>query len=202
MTTRRGFLVGAFASAASGLILPSFYERALAYIHDHDTPWLPSPRNAGQTLFARFDTDTWYLTLGKPLDCLPEMNWAEIWTMTHGSVEAGLVADHGYTFEQLARVTDPRILEDIPAPDDQADEWSVLEAITPPERAAFDLLWPLDLSSDGESDEALGEIEFWEACDRPRSDYYGVHVTSDMALSCLQHRLNVLGTGIGVEVIE
>jgi (p)ppGpp synthase/HD superfamily hydrolase len=45
----------------------------------------------------------------------------------------------------------------------------------------------------------VGELEFMDG-PHPGSNYLGVHARDDLSISLLQHRLNVLGTGIAVEV--
>ena len=205
MITRRGFLLGGATATASGIVLPSFFERALAHVDNHGAPLLEPASGADELLFASFDgVDSWVLSLGEPLTELPVMTYEELWTEQYGSFEQGVQEHIGYTQEELAAETDPEVLEailaEIPPRDGEVDPSLVLESIDTPEAEAFHLLSSLDLGPWDGYDKALGDLTFWDGpC--PGNDYRGVHAQSDLALSCLQHRLNALGTGIAVRLL-
>lgn len=199
MITRRGFLLGGAATTASGLILPSFFERALAHVENHGEPLLEAAGGASEQLFASYDNiSSWVLSVGEPLDEVPVMTYAELWTEQYGSFEEGLVVDQGFTLAELE--SDPELRACIPDPDDAAPDWQVLDSITLPEAEAYHLLSSLDLGPWNDYDEALGDLVFWDGpC--PGNDYRGVHAESDIALSCLQHRLTQLDTGIELRLL-
>jgi hypothetical protein len=196
--SRRGFLLGGAAASAGGLVLPSFFERALAHVEDRGEPLLEAARRADELLCARYEVDGWVLSVGEPLEEVPVRTYAELWTEQYGSFEAGVLADQGFTFAELE--SDPELRACVPKPDDRAPDWKVLDSIVTPEAEAFHLLSRLDLGPWDGYDEALGDLVFWDGpC--PGNDYQGVHVESAIALSCLQHRLNQLGTGMKVHLL-
>ena len=51
---RRQFLIRT-GLAAGGLLLPRFFDRALAFVENHGEPLIEEPLNAADTLSVRFD---------------------------------------------------------------------------------------------------------------------------------------------------
>jgi len=75
---RRKFLL-ALSSATSGLILPRFYERAVAYLANHGEPLLEAPSRVGQVLnvYTDYGDHGGLFSFGHPLDGAPRLTWRE-----------------------------------------------------------------------------------------------------------------------------
>ena len=79
--TRRQFLLG----TASGLILPTFYEKAYGYFENHGEPLLITPKQPEEILYAskNFAAEGYQLNLGNPEEQPLQMTIREF-CMTYG----------------------------------------------------------------------------------------------------------------------
>ncbi|MHA7816428.1 MAG: hypothetical protein ACX93N_08135 [Pseudohaliea sp.] len=183
MISRREFLVG----IGAGLILPKFFDRALAAYDNFgeailEAPQVPNP----SILTARTYGDGYQLLLGDPDEQPPE-------SMTLREY----VERYGYWDMETAEENWDMAL------DDQMDFWQYFDTWCredSPNARAYHLLDSYDLGSlRGHGREKAGEIEFIDGpC--PGNDYLGVEAATALDLSLLQTRLNELGAGVQLVV--
>lgn len=185
--TRRHFILG----TGAGLILPSYYDKVLAYCENYGEALLETPETTKIELIA-MDwgwSDGFELNWGDPRLEPPEMTVREFARRYCGGEEAyrldnGLEDDDEVDF------------------DAQMEQWVVDENwswMDSPRAKAYRLLENIDLGPDFFGDNAVGEIQFINGpC--PGSDYRAVLAPSHVDLSLLQKRLNELNTGIRIRV--
>jgi len=182
LISRRQFLLG----AGAGLILPSFFERALAYSENHGEPLLDLTRNADIHLFA---VDRGGAGL--------ELNWGDPWEEPPKLTRRELAEEYygGVEHYEWVLAEDPDF--DLDA---EADILEVIDAwarVDSPNARAYRLLESYDLGPDLSGPGRVGEIRFIDGpC--PGNDYLGVEAPSPLDLSLLQHRLNQLRSGIRI----
>jgi hypothetical protein len=180
--SRRQFLLG----TGAGLILPSFFERALAYWENHGASLLDTARNADIQLFAvDRGGDGLELNWGDPWEEPPKLTRRELAEKYYGGIdhyECYLEEDPDFDLDEEAD-----ILEVV-------DAWARVDS---PNARAYRLLERYDLGAAFSGPERVGEIRFIDGpC--PGNDYLGVEAPSPLDLSLLQHRLNQLNTGIQI----
>ncbi len=183
--SRRQFILGA-SGAAAGLILPSFYDKALSYFENHGEPLIVLPRESDVELVV-YDFGSFQLHLGDPNIEPPAMTYREYGIRYWGSVE-----------DYMEGCFDP---EDIDL-DALVEPWKVEEAWYRSDGTsaqAYHLLEPYDLGPEFSGTESVGSLEFIDGpC--PGSDYLGVEAADLMSISLLQKRLNDLNTGIRISM--
>lgn len=185
MISRRSFLIG----AGAGLILPRFFEQALAQYENHGEALLHAPEQVGTTLIAsREYSDNFQLLLGDIREEPPSMTVAEyVERYSFLSLEeaAQEYADWGLS------------LDDQMPWDYVCDAWCLKDS---PNARAFELLSGFDLGSlKAHGDRKIGEILFINGpC--PGNDYRGVEAPTELDLSLLQNRLNQLRSGVSIEI--
>ena len=192
MSTRRAFLVG----AGSALTLP-IVSKFEWFIETKGRPLIEVPRDSVETLFVDLESNG-QITLGPQVYDLPEITWGEYLAqyVVGGELPSGpselqeLCEDYGVEVDVLDCGCDSEFW---------IDSWARTES---PNANAYHLLTSLDIGPElcGHPGE-VGELNFIDGpC--PGNDYLGVHVYDDLSISLLQHRMNVLGENIAVEVIK
>ena len=191
--TRRQFLLAGTALGA-GLIVPSFFKQAAAFVEQCGEALLVPPKEIITDMFAIDRGDYEYqLNLGNPYTEPPILSWREYFA-TYGDdpLEYFDVANESEIEERIGIGLD-----------DEADWFVVVDSWArseSPNSRAYRLLEGLDLGTELSGADAVGEIRFIDgAC--PGVDYLGVHAPDDLSLSLLQHRLNQLGTGIRIQIV-
>lgn len=183
--SRRQFILG----TAAGLILPSYYDKVLAYWENHGEPLIEVPKTTKIELIA-IDKCGWGLELnwGDPLSEPPEMTVREFARRYCGSEEDYI----------LLWGPDPDIDFDAPMDWDLGfDTWARCDS---PNAAAFGLLAGLDLGPELLDRGPVEDLRFIDGyC--PGNDYLAVEVGNEISLSLLQKRLNELDTGISLRFV-
>ena len=167
--SRRHFLLGT-AGAAAGLILPSYYRRALEFIDVRGEPLLePAPRPVGSPYAGpppmtlrqfsdRYEIDlyaNWYLEPDEVPDWDEPIDWSQEFFF---------------------------------------DTWVLRDS---PDKLAYELLSNLDLGPQLAGPNAVGELKVEEGHTMV-STYWDVGAVDDISLSLLQERLNALNTGVKI----
>ena len=181
--SRRQFILG----TASGLILPSYYDKVLAYFENHGEPLIEIPKQVDTELLVVDEYGSYQFHLGDPWAEPPEMTVREF-ALEHCGGEEAYQEDWcdgaDVDFDDFV---DPEIVIDYWARHDSSNA------------QAFYLLEGLDLGPDLNRKNAVGEIRFIDgAC--PGNDYLGVEAADQVSISLLQKRLNELVTGIRITV--
>ena len=185
---RRQFLTRAF-SAAGQLVLPRFFDRALAFVENHGEPLLETPVEPVKKLYAAYQEEGvyWIIDGLMPRGIPPPVSWREYFHLTQGRL-LNQVEDWELEPNQL---------------DDPMDQW-VWETYwfynLSPNALAYKYLQDLDLGPEfGKSDRAKGEIRFQDA-PMMASDCRWAEVDDFLSISLLQNRLNELGENVSLEV--
>ena len=182
--TRRQFLLG----TSAGLILPSYFDRAVTYFENHGEPLLEAQRNPRRTLYAiNHDGEGFQLCLDSLDINPPGMTLREFAEWQAGSLEE-------YLYEWVCEDPEQVRIDDVDW-DKEADPLSVLDAwprTDLPPGAAHVYLQGLDLGTGLTGPDAVGGLKFYDG-PFPGSDYLAVHATDEVSLSLLQKRLNDLG---------
>jgi hypothetical protein len=189
--TRRQFLLG----TASGLILPSFYDRVFSYFENHGEPLLIAPKNPGEILYACADfaePPKLQLHLGDPEEGPPDM------TIREFCLKYGAGNPETWWRDSWLCTEDPEPIEmDDPMNRDIVMDWWLRKDSST--ARAYRYLESLDLGSDFNGPNPVGGLDFIDgAC--PGNDYLGVEALNPVSLSLLQQRLNELGVGIEVRL--
>lgn len=183
MISRREFFVG----IGSGLILPRFFERALARYEKQGEPLLLAPETPEATMTAvRWCAgDDFQLLLGDPEERPPGSMTLEDYVNRYG----------GSDMETAEEDWDMALHD--PMPEEAVfAAWCRKES---PNARAYELLDSLHLGPLVGAGDSVGEITFIDgAC--PGNDYLGVEAATELDLSLLQHRLTELRSGIRLEV--
>ena len=181
--SRRQFILG----TASGLILPSYYDKVLSYFENHGEPLIEIPKQADTELLVVDDYGSLQFHLGDPEAEPPEMTVREFALEHCGSEEAYREEWCDGEEVDFDDFVDPEIVLDYWARDESSNA------------QAFYLLEGLDLGPDLNRKNAVGEIRFIDgAC--PGNDYLGVEAADQVSISLLQKRLNELDMGIRITV--
>jgi len=181
--SRRHFVLG----TAAGLILPSYFEKALAFLENTGEPLLVPPTDAVVELIAMdWHAGGFELNLGDPYQEPPEMTVREFARRYWGG-EAAYLDAWGYDDCDFAR---------------KMDFWEVIDCWgmkDSPNARAYRLLDGLDLGHQFAGPDAVGTLEFIEGpC--PGSNYVGVEAADQLSVSLLQKRLNDLNMGIRIRM--
>ena len=190
--TRRHFLLG----TSAGLILPSYFDKALSFFENTGKPLLEIPLNAGKTLYAcDDDVGGFQLRLGSKNPEPPSMTLREFAESQCGSLEEYLYEWWGEDPENVG-------VDDVDW-EKEADTDMVWDALqgSLPTGAAFFYLDGLDLGTELAHPETAGGLQFHD-CPFPVGDYRGVHATDEVSLSLLQKRLNDLGENVQIELVR
>ncbi len=185
--SRRHFLLGA-AGAAAGLILPSYYRRALEFIDRTGRPLLEDIARPSIELTAYpadYSELKYKLAIGDPCQGPPSMTLREFADRYDYDVDEWYYED----------------CDEIPwdEPVDWGCEtffetWMLREA---PEKLAYELLSGIDLGPQLGGRNAVGELKVEQGWTMV-STYWDVAAADDITLSLLQERLNALDTGVKV----
>ena len=186
---RRQFLTRAF-SAAGQLVLPRFFDRALAFVENHGEALLEAPPEPKKTLYAAYQEEGvyWIIDGLMPKEIPPSrVTWREYFLLTGDELVNGM---ENWELE-------PGQL------DDSMDYWA-FETYwfynLSPNAKAFKYLQDLDLGPEfGKNDRAEGEIRFQDA-PMMASDCRWAEVDDLLSISLLQNRLNELGENVSLEV--
>ena len=184
--SRRHFLLGS-AGAAAGLILPSYYQRALEFTDRTGRPLLEpvSQPTIELTAFVGDWGDLKYnLTVGEPYAGPPpttlrqfaeryDIDMYECWYLEEG--------EEPDWDEQI----------DWWSNDFFFDTWMYRDA---PDKLAYELLADLDLGPKFQGENAVGQLNL-EHGHTMVSSYWTVEAADEITLSLLQERLTALNTG-------
>jgi len=179
MITRRTFLKASVA-AASGLILPSWLERAESYINHEGQPYLEPLATHREKLYA-FDWDYggYALSLGKPYEEPNlDLTWEEfIQSYANGQEHFDLMLEDEQGLITVEDRVDPEVV---------LNEWIYEKN---PIRKAFHFLGNIDLGKDLGCGKGCGGLRFYNGFS-PMHDAQYVAAIDNMTLSLLQKRLN------------
>ncbi|HCY13950.1 MAG TPA: hypothetical protein DG414_08955 [Gammaproteobacteria bacterium] len=185
---RRQFLIRTVA-ASSQLILPPFFDRALAFVENHGEPLLEAPVEPIKTLYAAYREEGvyWIIDGLMPKEIPPAITWREYFLLTGDDVVSGI---ENWELE--------------PGQLDEPMGYWVWETYwcynLSPNAIATRYLSDLDLGPEfGSCGEAKGEIRFWDA-PMITSDCRWAEIDDLLSLSLLQNRLNELGENVSLEV--
>jgi len=186
---RRQFLIRAGAIAGQ-LLVPRFFERALAFVENHDEPLLEIPSDSTRELLVQYSEDGCFLILDGPLPTeVPEpISWREYLLRECASDFEESMAAYELTANEL---------------DHPMNEWTwehYWSRNLCSNATAWDYLYGLDLGPEfGKSPGASGEIRFVDAkC--IGNDAKFVEVDDFLSMSLLQDRLNQLGEKTSLRV--
>ncbi len=190
--SRRHFLLG----TSAGLILPSYFDKAVSFFDATGEPLLEVPQNPVTTLYAVDDeVGGFQFRLGSKDAEPPGMTLREFAESECGSLEEYLYEWWGEDPENVG-VDDV----DWEAEADPELVWDALQGSLPT-GAAFFYLDGLDLGSELVGPEVAGGLDFYDG-PFPGSNYRGVHATDEVSLSLLQKRLNDLGENVQIELVR
>lgn len=191
--SRRHFLLGT-AGAAAGLILPSYYRRALEFLDRTGSPLIEPQGITNQVLtaypYAHYGDDLKYgLVLG-PFD--PNLTPPELTLQQFADRYDADLDDVLECYGELA---------DLHTPVDWEKEYFLETWMyrDDPDRQAYELLSGLDLGPELSGPEAAGYVHL-EIGGSPASTAWIVGTEDEISLSLLQERLNALHTGVRIEM--
>lgn len=186
--TRRQFLLTT-SGAGLGIILPSFYEKALAFYQNHGEPLILPSKDSNEILYASTNSINGIeLFLGNPEVEIPKYTWREFIKEFKYGDSSDYIDPEDEEGEALWIDLDAKA-----DPAEVADYWYY------PWTAAYDYLTELDLGPDLDSPDAVGELRLLSGF--PGSDYRGIAAADYITLSLLQERLNQLNEGIRIELL-
>jgi hypothetical protein len=186
--TRRSFLLGT-AGAAAGLIIPSYYQRALEFLDETGVPLLEPANTNAVPLYAGRSVSV----CGYELSTMPEFPEFPEWTLQDFADRYG--ADDLYWSYEEGEI-------DFAEPVDWSHElfyekWYQCES---PVTHAYDLLKGIDLGPELTAGAGKGEVLVWNA-PSPASCYQGVEAVDEISISLLQKRLDDLGKNFAIHVV-
>ena len=185
---RHQFLIRAGAIVGQ-LLVPRFFDRALAFVENHDEPLLEIPRDAARHLAVSWQEDGVYWITEGPMatEFPPPITWREF------SDQPGL----GLEWVMEGWELKPSQL------DQPMNKWFWEEhwcRQLSPHGLAWDYLDQLDLGpAFGNHAEAGGEIRFIDGS-MPGSDSRWVEVDDLLSVSLLQNRFNELDESTSLEI--
>jgi hypothetical protein len=185
--TRRQFILG----TAAGLILPSYYDKVITYFENHGEPLIEIRKRSDLDLYA--------------VDCgggIIDFHLGEVAMESPGPMSLREYAERYFGGEQgyLDAYCEEREeveFDEIAYPSMVETTWTRNNGTAKAHR----LLEKLDLGSDFDSDDAVGQLEFLD-CPNMCSEYLGVQTEDPVSVSLLQKRLNELNTGIRITMRE
>ena len=185
---RRQFLIRAGAIAGQ-LLVPRFFDRALAFVENHDEPLLEIPRDAARHLSVSWQEDGVYWITEGPMatEFPPPITWREYCSEPFFDFDETV---EGWELEphQLDQPMDKWVWE---------EHWCRIHS---PHGRAWDYLDELDLGpAFGKQPDAEGEIRFIDG-PMPGNDSRWVEVDDFLSVSLLQNRLNQLGEKTSLRV--
>jgi hypothetical protein len=191
---RRQFFLG----TAAGLILPSYFQKALSFLDTRGVPLLDAPVQVAHTLYARKEfKDGGYQLLLDEID----FELSKVTLREHAIEYCGSPED--YVREMEGHDEEEKVNLDGYDWDECVDEETVIESINRydfPWGAAYDYLEHLDFGVGLEGAEAVGDLRFYDGC-CPGNDYLGVEAADEITLSLLQNRLNELRKDVQIVVL-
>ena len=191
--SRRHFILGT-AGAAAGLILPSYYRRALEFLDQTGIPLIEPQGITTQVLTAypyeHYGGELKYGLVRGPFD--PDPTPPELTLQQFADRYNADLDDVLECYGELAGLDTPVNWE----LEYFIDTWSYKEA---PEREAYELLSGLDLGPELSGPEAVGYVHL-EVGGSPAGPAWIVGTDDEISLSLLQERLNALRTGIEVKM--
>ncbi|MBJ89308.1 MAG: hypothetical protein CMO98_05535 [Woeseia sp.] len=210
MISRRHFILG----TAAGLVLPSYYDKVLAYFENHGEVYLDKPKSHDIEIRALYcEDDTYEFHIGDPHEEPPAMtireyarryHWSEqeLWKLWWEDHEG--VSFDGDTFDSFDWDKELSF-------DEVWDAWARNDSSF---SKAYRFLEPIDLGASLQKGHAAGELMF---LDGPLSmagwDYLGVRAgnmgyglgsceSAAATISLLQKRLNELDMGVLITMAE
>ena len=189
--TRRQFLFS-IPAAGAGFILPSFFDKAVDVLARTGEPLIIPPGEIITELFAvDHGTGEFQLNVGDPWEEPPHLTLREYIDRYSGCDVEMYVAEN-FDADEVVDL------------DVEVDEWLLMDAWAvsdSPNAMAYHALDCLDLGPGLDGAGAVGELRFINgAC--PGNDYIGVHAADALTLSLLQQRLNLLNTGIHINILN
>ena len=182
---RRQFLIRT-AAASGQLILPPFFDRALAFVENHGEALIEAPPEPVRTLYAAYQEEGVYWIIdGLMPDRIPPpaITWREYLRWSGHSL------DDWYL--------EPEQLDDAMSEPHWETHWFYQLS---PNAKAYKYLDDLDLGPEfGLCEDAKGEIRFIDG-PMPGSNCRWVEVGDLLSVSLLQNRLNELGENVSLEV--
>ena len=186
-TSRRQFILG----TAAGLILPSYYDKVFSYFENHGEPFLDLPRGADTDLFAvDWGGGIIDFHLGEVATEPPGPMTLREYALRYFGGEQGYLDAYNEEYDEAD-------FDGIAYPSMVETTWTRRNSAAKAHR----LLEKLDLGSDFDSDDAVGQLNFLD-CPNMCSDYLGVQTEDPVSISLLQKRLNELNTGIRISAID
>ena len=189
--TRRQFLFS-IPAAGAGFILSSFFDKAVDALAKTGEPLIVPPREATIELLAvDHGTGEFQLNVGDPWLGPPSMTLRE-YIDDYSGCDVDMYLAENFDADEVVDL------------DAEVDEWRVMDAwaaTDSPNVIAYNLLDCLDLGPNLDGPDAVGELQFINgAC--PGNDYIGVQAADALTLSLLQQRLNLLNTGIHINILN
>ena len=190
--SRREFLLG----TGAGLILPSFFDRAVAYFENHGEPLLELPKRAEHTLYATYESYYGYELLLDVIEPeIPDFTLRDYALSCYSSLEEYVGEMEAVEPEEadISLYDWDELIDYELAIDMLGRHWL-------PGGAAYSFLEHLNLGEDLNGLGTAGGLQFIDGA-YPGNDYLGVHATCGLSLSMLQRRLNQLGESVRIQVI-
>ncbi len=185
--SRRQFILG----SASGFILPSYYDKVFSYFENHGEPLIEIPKRSDFDLYAVdwgggiIDFHLGEVAMESPGPMTVREYARQYCGGEQGYLDAYCEEGEEVDFDEIAY---PSMVE---------TTWTRNNSAA----RAHRLLETLDLGSDFDSDDAVGQLEFLD-CPNMCSDYLGVQTEDPVSISLLQKRLNELNTGVRITMQE
>jgi hypothetical protein len=185
--SRRQFILG----TGAGLILPSYYDKVFTFFENHGEPFLEIPKQAAKDLYAvDWGGGIIEFHLGEVAIEQPGPITLREYALRYFGGEQGYLDAYHEEYDEVDfdEIAYPSMVETTCTRRNSAAK-------------AHRLLEKLDLGSDFDGDDAVGQLNFLD-CPNMCSDYLGVQTEDPVSISLLQKRLNELNTGIRVSVVE
>lgn len=191
---RRFFLRSVGLAAGAISISDRFLLRAERYFERHDEPLLKQYRKAWDTVYAHKDGN---LYLGDPCEGPTDIpTWREWFRdfqgLTGEELTPEYIGDEHGIYENLDTQMDKEYYRDF--------YWDYHES---PNARAFDYFDNARIGPDllDENNEVVGSLEFMDGvC--PGNDTRLVMISEEAALSCLQYRMEKLGTPVNIKQFD
>jgi len=179
---RRKFLLAA-SSALPGLILPSFYERAVAFLENHGEPLLEAPPRVDRVLEVHADYGDLF-SFGPPLVGPPVLTWRQVIERYHAGFGQYLMDNYDLEPSDLDCEADE---------DSYLDDWYSKDS--PYARAAAWLESHGFGSRDGKG-RVVGGIVFDDDVGMGGCATFKAFAQCPNSVALLQHQINERGLGV------
>ena len=188
----RQFLIGAPATTA-GIILPSFADKVLSQLEDTGIPLLEVPKTQNQLFYALYMDEYYLITdaaAGPDFDLPPPTSWRKYFEFNQTEITDKLIEEYDLSASDLGGEADAYMV---------GEQWEYLRS---PYAQAYVKLHELEtqlgpkITGDGGD---LRHITFNDFTN-PGSSARLAEVPCAVGLSCLQHRLNAINSGIKIEM--